>query len=153
MCNTKNAFESCSIQISNALSNLVELSIDYCNDLIKLSDGFCNITTSKKVSIINCHKFSALPQDFEKSENLEVLRLCSCSDLVEMPKSVGGLKKLRRLDFQSYPTILVTCKSELPKLSNDIGGYLREHFPNFPNLKIDMPKVDISLNFLHGTHS
>ncbi|KAK2426584.1 putative disease resistance protein [Trifolium repens] len=81
MCNTRNAFESCSIEISYALSNLVELSIDYCNDLIKLPDRFCNITILKKLSITNCHKLSAIPQDIGKLENLEVPRLCSCSDL------------------------------------------------------------------------
>ncbi|CAI8588808.1 unnamed protein product [Vicia faba] len=187
MCNTKNTFESCSIQISDAMPNLVELSIDYCNDLIKLPDGICNITTLKKLSITNCHKLSALPQDLEKLENLEVLRLCSCSDLVDMPKSVGGLNKLRCLDISD-------CVN-LPKLPDDIGDLQRlekfymkgcsklselpysvinfenlKHkisvicddeaaaalwgqFPNIQNVKIEMPEVDINLNFLHGTRS
>ncbi|CAK8539779.1 unnamed protein product [Lathyrus sativus] len=186
MCNTKNAFESCSIQISDAMPKLVELSIDYCNDLIKLPDGFCNITTLKKLSITNCHKLNAMPQDLAMLENLEVLRLCSCSDLVEMSESVRDLIELRCLDISD-------CVS-LPKLPNDIGdlqklekfymkgcsnlselpysvlnfGNLKHkisvicdeegaalwgHFPNIPNLKIEMPKVDINLNFLHGTRS
>ncbi|CAI8588809.1 unnamed protein product [Vicia faba] len=171
----------------NAMPNLVELSIDYCNDLIKLPDGICNITTLKKLSITNCHKLSALPQDLEKLENLEVLRLCSCSDLVDMPKSVGGLNKLRCLDISD-------CVN-LPKLPDDIGDLQRlekfymkgcsklselpysvinfenlKHkisvicddeaaaalwgqFPNIQNVKIEMPEVDINLNFLHGTRS
>jgi len=186
MCNTRDAFESCSIQISDAMPNLVELSIDYCNDLIKLPDGFCNITTLKKISITNCHKLSAMPQDIAKLENLEVLRLCSCSDLKDMPESVAGLSKLSCLDISD-------CVS-LRKLSNDIGGlqkleklYMKgcsnvielpssvikfgnlkhkiyvlcdeegaalwEQYPNIPNLKIDMPKVEINLNWLHGTRS
>jgi hypothetical protein len=82
MCNTRNAFESCSIQISDAMPNLVELSIDYCKDLIRLPDGLCNKTTLKKLSITNCHNLSAI------LENLEVLRLCSRSNLKEMPKNM-----------------------------------------------------------------
>ncbi|XP_045814937.1 probable disease resistance protein At5g66900 [Trifolium pratense] len=113
MCSTRNAFESCSIKISDAMPNLVELSIDYCKDLIKLPDGLCNITTLKKLSITNCHNLSAMPQDIKNLENLEVLRLCSCSDLKEMPESVEGLNKLRCLDISD-------CAS-LPKLPDDIG--------------------------------
>ncbi|CAJ2646249.1 unnamed protein product [Trifolium pratense] len=113
MCNTKNAFESCSIQISDVMPNLVELSIDYCKDLIKLPDGFCNITKLKKLSITNCHNLSAMPQDIKNMVDLEVLRLCSCSDLKEMPEFVAGLNKLRCLDISD-------CVS-LPKLPDDIG--------------------------------
>ncbi|GAU17398.1 hypothetical protein TSUD_232740 [Trifolium subterraneum] len=113
MCNTRNAFESCSIQISDAMPNLEELSIDYCKDLIKLPDGLCNITTLKKLSITNCRKLSALPHDIKNLENLEVLRLCSCSDLEEMPESVAGLNKLRCLDISD-------CVS-LSKLPDNIG--------------------------------
>lgn len=186
MCNTTHAFESWSIQISEAMPNLVEMSIDYCSDLIKLPDGFCNITSLKKLSITNCHKFYVMPQDISKLENLEVLRLCSCSDLVEISESVGGLKKLRCLDISD-------CVN-LPKLPNDIGDlekleklYMKgcsnlselpysvlsfanskheiyvicdeegaelwEIFSYIPNLKIKMPKVDINLNWLHGTRS
>ncbi|WJX60807.1 hypothetical protein P8452_45968 [Trifolium repens] len=186
MCNTRSAFENCSIQISDALPNLVELSIDYCNDLIKLPDGFCNITTLKKLSITNCHKLSAIPQDIGKLENLEVLRLCSCSDLEEMPESVAGLNELRCFDISDCVTLpnlpndigdlqkleklyMKGCSnlSELPysvvnfgnlkhKISvicDEEGASLWEHFPDIPNLKIEMPKVEINLNWLHGTRS
>ena len=113
MCNTRQAFDDCSIQISDAMPNLVELSIDYCKDLVKLPDGVCNITPLKKLSITNCHKFSALPYDIAKLKNLEVLRLNSCSDLGKMPESVGGLHNLRWLDISDC-----VCLTELPE---DIG--------------------------------
>ncbi|RDY11000.1 putative disease resistance protein, partial [Mucuna pruriens] len=185
MCNTKQAFESCSIKISDAMPNLVEISIDYCNDLVQLPDGVCNITPLKKLSITNCHKLSALPQDIAKLENLEVLRLCSCSDLTEMPDSVKGLNKLSCLDISD-------CVS-LAKLPDDIGElkkiqkiYLKgcskltelpysvvnfeilkhpicvicdeetaalwESF-TIPNLKIEIPQVEINLNWLRRVHS
>ncbi|KAG5061151.1 hypothetical protein AAZX31_01G170200 [Glycine max] len=185
MCNTRQAFENCSIQISNAMPCLEEMSIDYCNDLITLPDGLCEISPLKKLSITNCHKLSALPQGIGKLENLEVLRLCSCSDLLEMPNSFEGLNKLSCLDISD-------CVS-LTKLPDDIGElkklkklYMKgsklgelpysvhkfeqfkheinvicdeetvtlwENFRAFPNLKIEIFREDIDLNWLHGVHS
>ncbi|KAG4993455.1 hypothetical protein JHK84_030416 [Glycine max] len=158
MCNTRQAFENCSIQISNAMPNLVEMSIDYCKDLITLPDALCKITPLKKLSITNCHNLSVLPQDIGKLENLEVLRLCSCSDLVEMPNSVKGLNKLSCLDISD-------CVS-LTKLPDDIGelkklkklvmketATLWENFRAFPNLKIEIFRGEIDLKWLHGVHS
>lgn len=182
MCNTKQAFESCSIQISDAMPNLVELSIDYCSDLVKLPDDLCNITPLKKLSITNCHKLSALPQEIAKLENLEVLRLCSCSDLVEMPDSVGGLKKLRCLDIsdcinlpklpddigdlQKLEKLYMKSCSNLSRLPSSVSNFqqlnvicdeeraaLWDNIPSIPNLKIEMPAVDVNLNWLHGVRS
>ncbi|AES94769.1 putative powdery mildew resistance protein, RPW8 [Medicago truncatula] len=186
MCNTRDSFENCSIQISDAMPNLVELSIDYCNDLIKLPDELCNITTLKKLSITNCHKLSLMPRDIGKLENLEVLRLCSCSDLEEMPESVAGLNKLCCLDISDCVTLsklsndigdlkklekfyMKGCsnlndlpysvfnfgnvKHEIHVICDEEGAALWEQYPNIPNLKIDMPKVESNLNWLHGTRS
>ncbi|KAE9613019.1 hypothetical protein Lal_00027587 [Lupinus albus] len=185
MCNTRQAFESCSIQ--NIMPKLVELSIDYCNDLVKLPDWIC-ITSLKKLSITNCHKLCALPetQEFAKLENLEVLRLSSCSDLKEMPEYVGDLHSLRCLDISDCISLdklpkdigdlhnleklyLKGCsglselpysvmkfkhlKHELYVICDEERASLWEHFPTIPNLKIEMPKVDITLSWLHGVHS
>ena len=35
ICNIGQAFGNCSIQVSNALPNLMEINIDYCNDLVE----------------------------------------------------------------------------------------------------------------------
>ncbi|CAJ2670529.1 unnamed protein product [Trifolium pratense] len=186
MCNTRNAFESCDIQISDAMPNLVELSIDYCKDLIKLPDGLCNITTLKKLSITNCHNLSAMPHDIGKLENLEVLRLCSCSDLKEMPKYVAGLNKLCCLDISNcvnlsklpkdigelqkleklsmkgcsnlsgLPNSVIkfgNLKHEMHVICDEERAALWEQYPNIPNLRIDMLKEDINLNWLHRTRS
>ncbi|MED6167400.1 hypothetical protein PIB30_002371 [Stylosanthes scabra] len=113
MCNTSQAFGNSSIPISEAMPNLVELSIDYCKDLENLPEELCNITPLKKLSITNCHKLSALPRDTANLKNLEVLRLSSCSDLEEMPEGIGRLCNLRCLDVSD-------CVS-LSKLPEDIG--------------------------------
>ncbi|KAM5576401.1 putative disease resistance protein [Rosa sericea] len=113
MCSIGKAFSNCSFQISNALPNLEELNIDYCNDLVKLPDALCNLVRLKKLSITNCHKLSALPQDIGKLVKVEVLRLRSCTDLVKLPCSVKDLKTLDFLDISDCFSIV-----ELPE---DIG--------------------------------
>ncbi|CAL0312789.1 unnamed protein product [Lupinus luteus] len=114
MCNTSQAFESSGIKISDALPSLMELNIDYSNDLVELPPELCKITTLKKLSITNCHNLSALPQEIGKLKNLEVLRLNSCSDLAAMPESVGSLHNLHCLDISGCISLI-----QLPK---DIGN-------------------------------
>ncbi|KAI4314931.1 hypothetical protein L6164_027791 [Bauhinia variegata] len=99
MCNTSQAFDSCSIEISSALPKLEEMNIDYCIDLEKLPAGICKITSLKKLSITNCHKFKVVPQEIGELENLEELRLSCCSDLEEMRDSIGNLHNLRLFDI------------------------------------------------------
>ena len=113
MCNVHQALQNCTVQISDVMPSLVEMNIDYCNDLLALPSGLCYITPLRKISITNCHNFSALPQDMGNMKNLEVLRLNSCTGLVEIPDSISRLSKLRLLDISD-------CIS-LGKLPEDIG--------------------------------
>nr|XP_023891174.1 probable disease resistance protein At5g66900 isoform X2 [Quercus suber] len=113
MCNIGKAFENCTIQLSNALPNLTEIRIDYCNDLLELPAGLCDIVLLKKLIITNCHKLSALPKGIGKLVNLEVLRFRSCTDLSELPESIRSLHKLSILDISD-------CLS-ISKLSKHIG--------------------------------
>ena len=71
MFNIDKAFENCTIQISNALPNLTEISIDYCNDLVELPVGLCDIFHQRKLNITNCHKLAALPEGTRKLVNLK----------------------------------------------------------------------------------
>nr|POE89724.1 putative disease resistance protein [Quercus suber] len=110
MCNIGKAFENCSIQLSNALPNLIEIRIDYCNDLLELPVGLCDIVLLKKLIITNCHKLSALSKRIGNLVNLEVLRFRSCTDLLELPESIRSLHKLSILDISDCLSI-----SKLPK--------------------------------------
>ena len=75
MCNIAQAFGNCTIQVSNALPNLMEININYCNDLVELPAVLCDVICLKKLSITNCHQLSALPNGIGKLVNLEVFRL------------------------------------------------------------------------------
>ena len=116
MCSIGQAFSNFSFDISDALPNLEELNIDYCNDLVGLPDTICNLFRLKKLSITNCHKLSALPKDIGKLDMLEVLRLRSCTDLVKLPCSIMDLGSLSFLDISDCFSMV-----ELPE---DIGGDL-----------------------------
>jgi len=182
-CNMKQAFENNNLLISYAFPNLEDLNIDYCKDMVGFPKGLCDIISLKKLSITNCHKLSALPQDIGKLENLELLRLSSCTDLEGIPDSIGRLSNLRLLDISNciiLPNLpddfgnlsnlqnlyMASCaRCELPFSVTNLGNLKVvicdeetaaswENFkPMLPNLRIDVPQVDVNLNWLHPTSS
>ena len=118
MCNIGMAFENCTIQLSNALPNLIEIRIDYCNDLVELLVGLCDIVLLKKLSITNCHNLFALPKGIGKLVNLEVLRFWSCTDLSKLPESIRSLHKFSILDIFDYLSISKLPKKNIGELCN-----------------------------------
>ncbi|TKY55747.1 disease resistance protein [Spatholobus suberectus] len=183
LCSMRQAFENGDILISDAYPNLEELNIDYCKDMVGLPKGFCDIIPLKKLSITNCHKLSALPQEIGKLEKLELLRLNSCTDLEGIPDSVGRLSNLKLLDISnciSLPNLpedfgnlsnlqnlyMTSCaRCELPfsvtNLENlkvvicdeETAASWEPFKPMLPNLKIDVPQVNVNLNWLHTISS
>ena len=113
MCNISQAFSTSTILVSEALPNIMEINIEYSNDLIELPVEICLLTKLKKLSIINCHKLVALPKEIGKLVNLEVLRLGSCIELLELPNTIGGLCNLSVLDISE-------CL-EIERLPEEIG--------------------------------
>ncbi|KAF2295194.1 hypothetical protein GH714_032011 [Hevea brasiliensis] len=159
------------------LPNVVEINIDYCNDLVELPNGICDLVRLKKLSITNCHKLSALPEDLGNLVNLEVLRLKSCIEMLELPDTIGRLHKLRILDISECLSLtklpeqiselnslrklyMIDCSScELPwsvvnlvHLMEVIGdeetaNSWKAFEPFLPNLAITVYK-DVNLNWL-----
>ncbi|CAL0312719.1 unnamed protein product [Lupinus luteus] len=175
MCNMIQVFETNTIPISEALPNLVELSIDYCKDMVELPNGLCNITPLVKLTITNCHKLSSLPKEIGKLENLELLRLSSCTDLELLPDSIERLSNLRLLDMSKCIS-LQSLPEDIGNLSNLRSLYMincaRCELPysviKFENLKvicdeetaiswedlntnimIEIPQADVNLNWLY----
>lgn len=110
MCNIGQAFNKSTNKISDAFPKLVDLTIDYCNDLEELPTGFCDLVLLRKLSITNCHKLLALPEDMGNLLDLEILRLNSCIELTELPGTIGGLHKLQILDLSDCLSV-----TELPE--------------------------------------
>lgn len=180
MCTTRPAFESCPIDISDVLPNLVELNIDYCKDMVKLPPEICKINPLKKLSITNCHKFSELPEDIGNLENLEVLRLSSCSNLEEIPDSIKSLQKLSHFDISDCISLkqlpedfgdlcnleklyMKGCsRCELPVsvmnlhslkiviCDEETAASWEPFQPQLPKLTVEQLKADINLDWLQG---
>ncbi|XP_022963213.1 probable disease resistance protein At5g66900 isoform X1 [Cucurbita moschata] len=99
MCKFGKTFINISSQISELLSNLVEISIDLCNDLSAIPNGVCDIVKLQKLSITNCHGLTSLPEDLGKLINLKMLRIRCCIYLAELPESTTKLRELVHLDI------------------------------------------------------
>ena len=143
MCNIDKAFENCTIQVSNALPNLIEISIDYCVDLVELPVGLCDIFHLRKLSITNCHKLVALPEGTGKLVNLEVLRFRSCTDLSKLPEMIRGLSKLRILDISDCLSI-----SKLPKHIGELCNLKVLNMKGCLSLRNPLPESTIDLKQL-----
>jgi Leucine-rich repeat (LRR) protein len=143
MCNIGQAFGSCTIQVSDALPNLMEINIDYCNDLVELPVGLCEVILLKKLSITNCHKLSTLPKGIGMLVNLEVLRLRSCTDLFELPDSIRSLHKLRILDISDCLSI-----KHLPKHIGELCNLEELHMKGCLNLRNEFPQSTTKLDQL-----
>jgi len=183
LCDTRQAFENSNMLISDAFPNLEDLSIEYSKYMVELPKGLCNITSLKMLSISNCHKLSTLPQEIGNLENLKLLRLSSCTDLEGIPHSVGRLSNLKHMDISNcinlpklpdefgnlcnlrilYMTSCARCElpSSIINLQNlkevvcdEETAVSWEAFkPMLPNLKIDVPQLDVNLNWLHAMHT
>ncbi|XP_050291610.1 probable disease resistance protein At5g66900 [Quercus robur] len=143
MCNIGKAFENCTIQVSDALPNLTEININYCNDLEELPIGLCDIVHLKKLSIANCHKLFALPEEIGKLVNLEVLRLRSCTDLSELPDSIRSLHKLRILDISDCLSIM-----KLPKHIGEMCSLKELNMKGCLSLRTQFPESIMDLEQL-----
>ncbi|XP_010028291.2 probable disease resistance protein At5g66900 isoform X1 [Eucalyptus grandis] len=99
MCYISQTSTSNDAKISHAMPNLVELDIDYCDNLVALPDGICEIKPLEKINITNCHNFSTLPAQIGQLTSLEVVRLNSCTSLSLLPDSIRSLQNVKLLDI------------------------------------------------------
>lgn len=143
LCNIGQAFNSTStIQVSDALPSLVEINIDYCNDLVELPAELCQLAQLQKLSITNCHKLAALPQEIGKLVNLEIVRLSCCIELAELPSTIGSLNKLKFLDISECSEI-----RKLPEQISDLHDLRKLHMMGCSN-EIELPPSILKLEHL-----
>lgn len=120
MCEIGKAFESATTEIPRALPSLVEIEIDYCDDLVKFPVKLCNIASLKMLSITHCGELVELPEEIGMLTNLEVLRLNSCRKLVELPESIANCQKLISLDISDCVYL-----SKMPVRMGELCGLKR----------------------------
>ncbi|KAF3952397.1 hypothetical protein CMV_022039 [Castanea mollissima] len=130
-------------KVSDSLPNLMEINIDYCNDLVELPGWLCEVLPLKKLRITNCHKLPLLPERIGNLTNLEVLRLRSCTELSELPGSIRSLHKLSILDISDCLSI---CK--LPKHIGELHSLTEFHMKECLRLRNQLPPSIMELQQL-----
>ncbi|XVE87188.1 hypothetical protein DITRI_Ditri18aG0096000 [Diplodiscus trichospermus] len=178
MCNIGQAFKNGINKMSDIFPNLLEIDIDYCDDLEELTDGLCDLVQLMKLSITNCHKLCALPEGIGKLVNLKMLRLTSCTELKTLPETIGSLSQLTFLDISDCLSIvdlpaqigelhnlsklymrgcsICNLPSTITKLQHlkivicdEETGYQWDSFTSYlTNLRVTVHKEDINLNWL-----
>ncbi|KAJ4963261.1 hypothetical protein NE237_023200 [Protea cynaroides] len=175
-CEFGQALMQCTINVSYVLPNLVEVNIDYCDDLVELPPWICDIISLQKLSVTNCHNFAALPERIGCLIELDLLRLHACTELSKLPDSLQRLQKLRFLDISDCSNLEMLpdriCKlrclkkldmrgcielKELPPSAMNLV-HLKEVIcdedtaslwePLSSNIKITVLKKDINLDWL-----
>nr|GLL26486.1 probable disease resistance protein At5g66900 [Ipomoea trifida] len=95
MCEIGDAFQDCVVR----MPNLLEINIEYCDDLVVLPVAICDLVHLKRLIIRYCQRLVDIPEELGNLENLEVLMLHSCSSLTRLPDSIERLCKLSFLDI------------------------------------------------------
>ncbi|KAJ9552653.1 hypothetical protein OSB04_016698 [Centaurea solstitialis] len=110
MCKIGNAFGQLSSNNENVWPRLVEIEMDYCQDLVEFPAMLCSSADLKKVSITNCNEMCGISEEFGNLTSLETLSLRSCTKLEKLPESITKLKKLTEVDISDCLSL-----SELPE--------------------------------------
>ena len=122
VCKIGDTLEKCTTKVG-MFPSLVEIEIDYCDDLVQFPAGLCKyISTLEKISITNCNELRSLPEEFGRLTNVEVLRLHSCIMLEELPESIGNLHKLSILDISDCIGL-----SKMPNRTRELCGLRKLH--------------------------
>ncbi|XP_065634596.1 probable disease resistance protein At5g66900 [Quercus suber] len=145
MCSFGQDFGNSTMKVKDALPNLMEINIDYCNDLVELPAWLCDVILLKKLSISNCHHLSGLPEGIGMLVNLEVLGLRSCTELSKLPDSIKSLQKLRILDISDCLGI-----RNLPKDIGELCNLKELHMKGYLNLNLrnGLPQSTVKLEQL-----
>ncbi|XP_028807956.1 disease resistance protein RPP2A-like [Neltuma alba] len=78
------------------LIGLKTLKLRGCKNLVCLPQSIHNLKRLVVIDISGCSKFSRLPEKLNEIEGLEELN-ASETDITEIPPSIGGLEKLKKL--------------------------------------------------------
>ncbi|KAI9109063.1 hypothetical protein K1719_020018 [Acacia pycnantha] len=81
------------------LSGLETLKLRGCKTLVCLPQSICKLKRLVFVDIAGCSRFARLPENLNEMEALEEID-ASETDITEVPCSIGGLNKVKKLSFR-----------------------------------------------------
>ncbi|EEF52466.1 leucine-rich repeat-containing protein, putative [Ricinus communis] len=94
LCKINNSLDQ--VEIFPSLS---ELTIDHCDDLIKLPPSISRMQSLRILSITNCHNLQELLPNLGNLKCLQILRFYACPILKMLPSSICELTWLKYLDI------------------------------------------------------
>ncbi|KAI9127442.1 hypothetical protein K1719_002001 [Acacia pycnantha] len=114
-------------EISRA-SNLIELWLDDCTNLIEIHDSVGCLNKLRELSVVRCKNLKIFPYRLS-STSLVHLNLCGCSSLQTFPEIPIVMKEMRTLRLDK------TAITELPSSICNLIGLIRLSLEKCPNLK------------------
>ncbi|KAI9072025.1 hypothetical protein K1719_046015 [Acacia pycnantha] len=108
------------------LSGLKTLRLRGCKNLVCLPQSIHKLKHLVIVDIAGCSKFGRLPEKLNEMEALEEID-ASETDITEVPCSIGGLKKVKRLSFRGCKTSTSNSWSLVPLLKRTLFWGLSIH--------------------------
>ncbi|KAK2660405.1 hypothetical protein Ddye_006938 [Dipteronia dyeriana] len=99
LCNINNSLDQPTMDLSQMFPCLLELTIDHCDDLIRLPPSLCKMQSLKCLGITNCHGLHELPADIGKLRSLQNLRLYACPLISTLPPGICELVGLEYLNI------------------------------------------------------
>ncbi|CAI9304507.1 unnamed protein product [Lactuca saligna] len=117
MCKIGNGFKKLSTRHQNIWPQLVEIEIDYSQDLVEFPETLCSSVYLKKISITNCNEMCGFNGEIGGLINLETLNLRSCTKLDKLPESMCRLENLSVLDISDCLSL-----SGLPEKMGKLRG-------------------------------
>lgn len=99
LCKINNSLDQSVIDLPQIFPSLSELTIDHCDDLIKLPLSICRMHSLKSLSITNCHNLQEVPANLGNLKFLQILRLYACPTLKMLPSTICELVSLEYLDI------------------------------------------------------
>ncbi|KAH0888745.1 hypothetical protein HID58_051174 [Brassica napus] len=131
---------------THTIRNLKWMDLSFSINLKELPD-LSTATSLKKLKIPGCSNLLELPSSIGNATNLEGLDLNGCSDLVELPSSIGNAINLKDLDLTSCTTLLnlpssMGCVTALEKLNLNGCKHLVE-LPSSIGNATNLRKLDL----------
>ncbi|CAK9185435.1 unnamed protein product [Ilex paraguariensis] len=141
------------------LIHLRKLNITYCHELRALPEGFGNLTNLEVLRLHSCTKLYDLPESIGSLQKLRFLDMSDCLRLGKLPTRMDKLCGLRTLHMrgcrglEELPTSVMDLKQLKDVICDEETAYLWEPYESYlVNLKINVLKEDINLNWLHNFH-
>ncbi|KAK7263088.1 hypothetical protein RJT34_30672 [Clitoria ternatea] len=144
------------------ITTLKKLSITNCHNLSALPQEIGELENLEVLRLSSCSNLCEMPESVGKLHKLSCLDISDCVSLTQLPEDIGGLHSLEKLYMWGYSRFselpystmkFGELKHEICVICDEEVAGLWEQFSSITNMKIEICKPDVSLNWLPGVRS